>query len=84
VDQHKAVLLNTSHPYYEKIYLPNLNRSVTVQGMDSLFWALAIAELSTIDQATIKHFRDMRFEVSKILRTLVESLPEADVNADAA
>jgi hypothetical protein len=84
VDEHKAVLLNTSHPYYEKIYLPNLNRSVTVQGMDSLFWALAIAELSTIDQATINHFRDMRFEVSKILRTLVESLPEADVNADAA
>jgi hypothetical protein len=45
---------------------------------------LAIAELSTIDQATIKHFRDMHFEVSKTLRTLVESLPEADVNADAA
>lgn len=84
VDQHKAVLLNTSHPYYEKIYLPNLNRSVTVQGMDSLFWGLAVAELSTIDQSTIKYFRDMRFEVSKILRTLVESLPEADMNADAA
>jgi hypothetical protein len=84
VDQHKAVLLNTSHPYYEKIYLPNLNRSVTVQGMDSLFWALAVAELSTIDQATINHFREMRFEVSKILRTLVESLPEADTSADAA
>jgi hypothetical protein len=84
VEQHKAVLLNTSHPFYEKVYLPNLNRSVTVQGMDSLFWALAVAELSTIDEATIKHFRDMRFEVSKILRTLVESLPEPDVNADAA
>ncbi len=86
VDRHKAVLLNTSHPYYEKIYLPNLNRSVTVQGMDSLFWALAIAELSTIDQATISHFKEMRFEVSKILRTLVESLPEAELNenADAA
>lgn len=84
VDQHKAVLINTSHPYYEKIYLPNLNRSVTVQGIDALLWALAIAELSTIDNATIKHFRDMRFEVSKILRTLVEGLPEADVSDNAA
>lgn len=84
IDQHKAVLLNTSHPYYEKIYLPNLNRSVTVQGMDSLFWALVVAEYSTIDATTINYFREMRFEISKILRTLVESLPEATSNVDAA
>jgi 5-methylcytosine-specific restriction protein A len=43
-----AVHINTSHPYYAKVYVPNLNRSVTVQGMDSLLWALAVAELTTV------------------------------------
>lgn len=84
VDGHKAVRLNTSHPYYEKVYVPNLNRSVTVQGLDSLMWALVIAELSTIDDSTVKHFRDMRFEISKTLRALVEAMPEAEPEADAA
>jgi len=78
VDQHKAVQINTSHPYYHKVYVPNLARSVTVQGMDSLLWSLCVAELTTIDDVTTNHFRDMRFEVSKILRALVESLPEPD------
>ena len=36
VDQNRAVQLNTSHPYYHKVYVPNLNRSVTLQGLDSL------------------------------------------------
>jgi hypothetical protein len=76
VDQHKAVFINTSHPYYHKVYVPNLARSVTVQGMDSLLWSLCVAELTTIDDATANHFKDMRFEVSKILRSLVDGLPE--------
>ncbi|WP_420133538.1 ATP-binding protein [Rhodopseudomonas sp.] len=83
VDGHKAVRLNTSHPYYEKVYVPNLNRSVTLQGLDSLMWALAVAELSTIDATTIKHFQDMRFEISKTLRALVEGMPEAEAEPEA-
>ena len=82
VEGHKAVHINTSHPYYHKVYVPNLARSVTIQGMDSLLWALAVAEYSTIDSTTIGAFTDMRFEVSKILRTLVEALPEPTVDGD--
>jgi hypothetical protein len=76
IDGHKAVQINNSHPYYHKVYMPNLARSVTVQGMDSLLWALCVAEYSTVDDSTISRFADMRFMVSKILRTLVESLPD--------
>lgn len=80
IEQHKAVQINTSHPYYHKVYLPNLNRSVTMQGLDSLMWALTVAELSTVQDNTAAIFQDMRYEVSRILEKLVETLPEPDVD----
>jgi hypothetical protein len=84
IEQHRAVQINTSHPYYLKVYVPNLNRSVTMQGLDSLLWALAVAELSTVQDSTSELFRDMRYEVSRILGKLVESLPEPDVGINDA
>ena len=84
IDQHKAVRINTDHPYYRKVYVPNLNTSVTVQGMDSLLWALCVAELSATTDKTAENFSDMRFEVSRILRKVVESLPEPDLKTDVA
>lgn len=79
IDQHRAVQINTSHPYYHKIYVPNLNRSVTMQGLDSLMWALAVAELSTLQDGTAAMLKDMRYEVSRILEKLVEALPEPEL-----
>lgn len=76
IDQHKAVQVNSSHPYYHKVYVPNLNRSVTMQGLDSLLWALSVAELSTVQDGTAAMFQDMRYEISRILEKLVESLPD--------
>lgn len=76
IEQHKAVRINTQHPYYHKVYVPNLNSSVTVQGMDSLIWAICSAELSATTDKTAEAFRDMRYEVTRILRKLVEGLPE--------
>lgn len=84
IEQHKAVQINTSHPYYHKVYIPNLNRSVTMQGLDSLMWALAVAELSTVQEGTAAMFQDMRYEVSRILEKLVETLPEPDVDQNVA
>lgn len=83
IEQHKAVRINTDHPYYRKVYVPNLNTSVTVQGMDSLLWALCVAELSATTDKTAENFSDMRFEVSRVLRKLVESLPEPVTDSDA-
>lgn len=73
---HHAVQINTGHPYYHKVYVPNLSSGVTIQGMDSLLWAIAEAELGTISEATRKHFDELRYEVSRILRALVEDLPD--------
>ena len=76
VDGHHAVQINTGHSYYHKVYVPNILSDVTVQGLDSLLWALVEAELGTINPATKNHFEELRFEVSRLLRKLVEDLPE--------
>jgi hypothetical protein len=82
IDGHHAVRINTGHPYYHKVYVPNLASGVTIQGMDSLLWSLAEAELGTISETTQKHFKELRFEVSRILRALVEDLPEPDLETE--
>jgi len=83
IDGHKAVRINTGHPYYHKVYVPNLASGVTVQGMDSLLWALCAAELGTVSEATLNHFSELRFEVSRLLRRLVEDLPEPEISDGA-
>lgn len=81
ISGHHGVRLNTGHAYYHKVYVPNLAESVTVQGMDSLLWALAEAELGATTDATKKHFKELRYEVAKLLRELVEDLPEPDMSS---
>jgi hypothetical protein len=80
IDEHHAVQINRGHPYYAKVYVPNLARGVTIQGMDSLLWGLAEAELATTTDSTRKLFEELRFEVSRILRTLVADLPDPDLS----
>lgn len=82
IENHKAVRINQGHPYYEKVYVPNFVSGVTVQGMDSLLWALCAAEFGTVNNATKRHFAELRFQVSRLLRTLVEELPEPSVDDD--
>jgi hypothetical protein len=76
IEKNRAVKINTAHPYYHKVYVPNLNESVTIQGMDALMWALSVAELTTVSDKTAEGFKDLRYEVSRILKKLVETLPD--------
>jgi hypothetical protein len=80
IDGEKGVRVNTSHPYYHKVYVPNLKSGVTVQGMDSLLWALCVAEFSTLNEKTLNHFEELRFELSRILRKLVADLPDPELH----
>ena len=75
-DGKHAVEINMSHPYYQRVYYPVLEQNVLVTGMDSLLWALAESELSTINNQTKEQFEEMRFLVSKCLRKLVADLPD--------
>lgn len=82
IEGHRGVAINTGHAYYHKVYLPNLSSSVTVQGMDSLLWALSEAEIGATTDNTKKHLKELRFEVSRLLRGLVEDLPEPDMTEE--
>jgi len=80
IDKHHAVRINTSHPYYHKVYVPNLSSGVTIQGMDALLWAICEAELGTINEDTKYYIKELRYEVSRLLRKLVEDLPDPVLN----
>ena len=80
VDNNHAVSINQNHPYYSKVYAPNLNNSTLIVGMDSLLWALAEAELSTYNDEVKEQYEDMRIQVSRILKRLVADLPDPDVS----
>ncbi len=76
IDGNQAVRINTGHPYYHKVYIPNRKSGVTVQGLDSLIWGLCAAELGNVSESNKRNFEEMRYEVSRILRRLVEDLPD--------
>lgn len=76
IDGHCGVRINTGHPYYHKIYLPNIAEGVTVQGMDALLWGMSVAELNCVSNSTKSTFVELRYEVSRNLRKLVEDLPD--------
>jgi hypothetical protein len=73
-----GVTLNTSHPYYNKAYLPNKANSPMVQALDFLLWALAQAELNNTRDINREDFEEFRIEVSRNLRRLVADLPDPE------
>ncbi len=77
-DGKHAVLINQSHPYYQKVYYPVLAQNVMVTGMDALLWALAEAEHKTYNEEMKEQYEDMRVAVSRILKTLVADLPDPE------
>src|SRR5579862_5518279 len=79
IDGHHGVRINTGHAYYYKVYVPNLASGVTIQGMDSLLWALSEAEIGATTDTTRKHFKELRFEIARLLRNLVDDLPDPDM-----
>lgn len=82
IESNQAVRINSAHPYYHKVYVPNKKSGMTIQGLDSLMWALCAAELGNVSEQNKRNFEEMRYEVSKILRRLVEDLPEPENEGD--
>ena len=80
VENHRAVLINTSHPFYPKVYLANEDSPYVIQGLDALFWSLVKSEMDCTNEVVKRHFEDLRFECSKVLRTVVDSIPDPDLD----
>ncbi len=82
IDTKQGVQINTGHDYYKKVYVPNYQSGVAIQGLDSLLWALSIAEFSAYHPNVKELFEQLRLDVSRTLRKLVEDLPEPDLEED--
>ncbi|AUZ88405.1 ATP-binding protein [Arthrobacter agilis] len=80
IGQNPGVRINKAHPYYEKVYVPNQNSGNTIQALDSLLWALASAEFRSSQDSMREVFEDIRYDVSRALKKLVEDLPSPDVD----
>ena len=59
IDENAGVFINTSHVYYNRLYLPNANNVTTIQGMDALLYAMAEVEWSNINPTLSKIFKTM-------------------------
>lgn len=70
-----AVLLNKHHDFYQKIYLRAASTGYSVQGMDLLLWAFAVAEQNNTNEELDPIFADIRQEVSSNLRKLLRDIP---------
>lgn len=73
-----AVLLNTHHDFYQKIYKRAAANGYAVDGMDLLLWAFAVAEQNNTNAELEPIFEDIRSEISSNLRKLLRNVPDAE------
>jgi hypothetical protein len=76
----QVVEINKGHDFYSKVYFPNKGNSIAIQGLDMVFWSLAITEANCTIPDFQRQFREFRYEVSRTLREIVESLPEPKID----
>ncbi|QJD60919.1 hypothetical protein HG264_14220 [Pseudomonas sp. gcc21] len=80
-----GVEINKHHEFYQKIYLRAGSGGYSVQGMDLLLWAFAVAELEYSNEEMAPIFSDIREVVSSNLRKLLRSVPmpsDVDMSVD--
>lgn len=77
-----GVRINTSHPFYQKIYYPVLNENIQITGMDALMWSLAAIELETMNDEEKEMYEDIRVQVSRKLKKLLADIPDPDLRGD--
>lgn len=73
-----AVLLNTHHDFYQKIYKRAAANGYATEGMDLLLWAFAVAEQNNTNEEMAPIFEDIREEISSNLRKLLRNVPEPE------
>ena len=76
INERIGVRINRSHQYYERVYVPNFNDAVTIQGIDSILWALSKCEQEVMNQEMKKRLEELRYLVSRALKEVAEELPE--------
>jgi hypothetical protein len=77
-EENTVVILNEEHEFYRRFYQSKEITPVLVQAMDSLFWALANAELNSISEPARRNFEELRLSLSNSLKHLAKELPDVE------
>jgi len=77
-ENRRAVAINSTHPFYDRVYLPSKQTEVVIQSFDRLIWALALGEMSTTNERVKDFYEQLRIDVSRYLRKLSDTLPESE------
>ena len=78
-NNHHAVMINKSHEFYQKVYFPNRNDRNVITALDFMFWALSETEWGVKTTGSNEQFIEFKYNVSKILRSLMEKLDDPEV-----
>lgn len=73
-----GVRINKHHDFYLKIYQRAAANGYTIEGMDLLLWAFAVAEQNNTSDELESIFEDIRNEISNNLRKLLREVPLPD------
>ncbi|MCR5704074.1 MAG: ATP-binding protein [Eubacterium sp.] len=76
-NKHTA-FINTDHAFYGKVY-SRIEDSDVIAGIDYLLWAISEAEMTTYSSEVKEQYEDMRYNASRILKKLVDALPDVDM-----
>jgi hypothetical protein len=72
----QVILLNKSHPFYQKIYMALYQDPLAIRGMDFLLYSLAQSEWLTRTDRIKEQFHQMRQQMSNILRSFVVEMDD--------
>lgn len=78
-NNHHSVMINSTHPFYQKVYYPNRNNRDVISALDYMLWALSETEWGLQTTGLKDHFQDFKINVSRILKSLVNELPDPEV-----
>lgn len=67
----QVILLNKSHPFYQRVYMALYQDPLAIRGMDFLLYALAQSEWLTRTDRIKEQFHQMRQQMSNMLRNFV-------------
>ena len=73
-----GVRINKHHDFYLKIYQRAAANGYTIEGMDLLLWAFAVAEQNNTNDELESIFEDIRNEISNNLKKMLREVPLPD------
>jgi len=66
------ILINESHPFYEKVYLKAVNNKIATSSVDALLYSLAFIELRFKTENNRSLFLEINEVASDILKRVIE------------